>query len=92
GQLVKHGEALFYEMARRENDFEDFVSLFFEPTSETSRAAGEGAWARLSLRKQDRSPQVPVEWAAQQLGDGPKNPVFPVEAVLQALKGTTIPV
>ncbi|MCC9005563.1 alpha/beta hydrolase [Pseudomonas putida] len=92
GQLVKPGEALFYEMARRENDFEDFVSLFFEPTSEISRTAGERAWARLALREEDRSPKVPVEWAAQQLGDGPKNPVFPVEAVLQALKSTTIPV
>ncbi|WP_205524575.1 hypothetical protein [Pseudomonas putida] len=28
GQLAKPGEALFYELARRENDFEDFVSLF----------------------------------------------------------------
>ncbi|PVZ41049.1 pimeloyl-ACP methyl ester carboxylesterase [Pseudomonas sp. CC120222-01a] len=91
GQLAKPGEALFYELARRENDFEDFVSLFFEPTSDTSRAAAEEAWGRLASRMADRSPQVPVEWAAQQLGDGPKNPVFPVEAVLHALKRTTIP-
>lgn len=37
-------------------------------------------------------PQVPVAWAAQQLGDAPKNPVFPVEAVLQVLKTTNIPI
>ena len=29
GQLVKAGEPLFYTMAKRENDFEDFVTLFF---------------------------------------------------------------
>lgn len=92
GHLVKPGEALFYEMARRENDFEDFVSLFFEPGSVDSRATAESAWARLSLRTQERGPKVPVQWAAQQLGEGPKNPVFPVEAVLNALKTTTIPV
>lgn len=92
GQLVKPGETLFYEMARRDNDFEDFVNLFFEPASKNSRATAERAWARLALREGNRGPQVPVEWAAQQLGDGPKNPVFPVEAVLQALKSTTIPV
>ncbi|MCI1036284.1 alpha/beta fold hydrolase [Pseudomonas putida] len=92
GLLAKPGEALFYEMARRENDFEDFVNLFFEPASGVSRAAAERAWERLSARTQERSPQVPVDWAAQQLGEGPKNPVFPVEAVLNALKGTTVPV
>jgi pimeloyl-ACP methyl ester carboxylesterase len=91
GLLAKPGEALFYELARRENDFEDFVSLFFEPASDTSRASAERAWARLASRVADRSPQVPVDWAAQQLGDGPENTVFPVEAVLHALKSTTIP-
>jgi pimeloyl-ACP methyl ester carboxylesterase len=92
GHLVKTGEPLFYELARRENDFEDFVSLFFEPASNDSRAAAEQAWSRLASRAQDRSPQVPVEWAAQQLGDAPKNPVFPVEAVLNMLKSTSTPI
>lgn len=92
GQLMKTGEPLFYELARRENDFEDFVKLFFEPTSDRSRTAAELAWSRLASRTQNRSPQVPVAWAAQQLGDAPKNPVFPVEAVLQVLKTTNIPV
>ncbi|NUT79069.1 alpha/beta hydrolase [Pseudomonas sp. C1C7] len=92
GHLVKTGEPLFYELARRENNFEDFVSLFFEPASTESRAAAEKAWSRLALREQDRGPQVPVEWAGQQLGDAPKNPVFPVEAVLNMLKSTRTPI
>lgn len=92
GQLVKPGEALFYELARRDNDFEDFVNLFFEPTSAPSRDSAEQAWARLAERTHERSPAVPVQWAAQQLGDGPKNPVFPVEAVLNALKATRTPI
>jgi pimeloyl-ACP methyl ester carboxylesterase len=92
GQLVKPGEALFYELARRENGFEDFVSVFFEPGSALSRAKAEQAWQRLALRDSDRSPVVPVDWAAQQLGDGPRNPMFPVQAVLDALKATRVPV
>ncbi|HGL4259018.1 alpha/beta fold hydrolase [Burkholderia dolosa] len=92
GPLVKPGEQLFYTMAKRENDFEDFVTLFFEPTSAESRAAAERAAARVAQRKVDLSPAVPVEWAGQQVGDGPKNPVFPVDAVLDALKSTSIPV
>jgi pimeloyl-ACP methyl ester carboxylesterase len=92
GPLVKPGEQLFYTLAKRENDFEDFVSLFFEPASPTSRAAAEQSAKRLAERKDDVSPVVPHEWAALQLGDGPKNPVFPVDAVLQMLRSTSIPV
>lgn len=92
GQLAKPGEPLFYELAKRPNDFEDFISLFFEPTSPRSRAAAEQAWTRLASRTQDRSPEVPVEWAAQQLADGPKDAVFPVEAVLNILKSTNVPI
>ncbi|MBU9437561.1 alpha/beta fold hydrolase [Burkholderia multivorans] len=92
GPLVKPGEPLFYAMAKRENDFEDFVTLFFEPASATSRAAAEQSAARVAARKVDLSPAVPVEWAGQQVGDGPRNPAFPVDAVLEALKSTSIPV
>ncbi|AIO73235.1 alpha/beta fold hydrolase [Burkholderia multivorans] len=92
GPLVKPGEPLFYAMAKRENDFEDFVTLFFEPASPASRAAAEQSAARVAARKVDLSPAVPVEWAGQQVGDGPKNPAFPVDAVLDALKSTSIPV
>ncbi|MCC8402719.1 alpha/beta hydrolase [Paraburkholderia sp. MMS20-SJTN17] len=92
GPLVKPGEQVFYTMAKRENDFEDFVTLFFEPASQASRAAAEQSARRLAERKDDLSPAVPVDWAAAQLGDGPKNPVFPVDAVLQTLKSTSIPV
>ncbi|XAW93994.1 alpha/beta hydrolase [Pseudomonas abietaniphila] len=92
GGLAKTGEPLFYELAKRENDFEDFVSLFFEPDSASSRVAAERSWARLALKREDASPAVPHEWAGAQLGDGPKNPVFPVDAVLHVLKTTDIPV
>jgi len=92
GGLTKTGEPLFYELAKRENDFEDFVSLFFEPDSASSRAAAERSWARLASKREDASPAVPHEWAGAQLGDGPRNPVFPVDAVLHVLKTTDIPV
>jgi pimeloyl-ACP methyl ester carboxylesterase len=92
GLLTKSGEQLFYTLAKRENDFEDFVSLFFERESPASRAAADQSAKRLDKRTQDRSPDVPWEWAAQQLGNGPANPVFPADAVLQMLQRTTIPV
>lgn len=92
GQLVKPGEALFYELAKRENDFDDFVKLFFEPASDVSIAAARRSWSRLSVHRDDASPEVPPVWAGDQLGDGPKNPVFPVDAVLQAMKATSVPI
>lgn len=92
GELVKKGEPLFYTMAKRENDFDDIVALFFEPNSAESRSAAEESERRINARSIDRSPVIPVEWAAQAIGDGPRNPMFPVEAVKQALKATKIPV
>lgn len=92
GQLAKPGEALFYQLAKRANDFDDFVALFFEPASEVSRAAAERCWARLATPRADTSPEVSAEWAAAQLGDSPKNPVFPVDAVLQAMKASSVPI
>lgn len=92
GALVKTGEQLFYDLAKRENSFDDFISLFFEPSSAASREAARRSWERLSLRRDDASPEVPYEWAGPQLGDSPKNPVFPVDAVLHMLKSTSVPV
>jgi pimeloyl-ACP methyl ester carboxylesterase len=92
GQLVKQGEVLFYELAKRENDFNDFVKLFFEPSSDVSNAAARHSWDRLSVPREDASPQVPPAWAGEQLGDGPKNPVFAVDAVLEAMKATSVPI
>jgi pimeloyl-ACP methyl ester carboxylesterase len=92
GPLVKSGEALFYKVAKRENDFDDVVTLFFEPRSEASRAAAARSEGRIGQRQTDRSPPVPIEWAGEQIGDEPRNPAFPALAVLEALKTTTIPV
>ncbi|MBT2298131.1 alpha/beta fold hydrolase [Pseudomonas fluorescens] len=92
GQLVKTGEPFFYQLAARENDFEDFVSLFFEPTSETSREAAVRSAERIALRSEGRSPPVPYTWAAESLGDGPRNPMFPAQVMLDVLKQTKTPV
>ncbi|OON59351.1 alpha/beta hydrolase [Massilia sp. KIM] len=91
GPLARSGEQLFYTLAKRDNGFEDFVGLFFEPSSPASREAAARSAGRIAQRS-DPSPAVPHEWARQQLGDGPRNPMFPSDAVLQALKHTTIPV
>lgn len=90
GPLARSGEQLFYTLAKRDNGFDDFVGLFFEPNSAASRAAAVASAQRIAGRTLDVSPAVPYEWAGQQLGDGPKNPVFPSDAVLQVLKSTAI--
>lgn len=92
GNLVKTGEPLFYELAARDNGFDDFVTIFFEPTSATSRKAAQRSATRLAARTTDTCPPVPYEWAAQFMRKGPTNPVFPAEAVLNVLKTTEVPV
>ncbi|WAG76856.1 alpha/beta hydrolase [Metapseudomonas furukawaii] len=92
GQLVKTAEPLFYELAARENDFEDFVHLFFEPASDASRDAAARSAARIAERTEGRCTPVPHAWAAAFLGEGPRNPAFPLDIALDALKRTTIPI
>lgn len=93
GPLVKAGEPLFYDLARRSNEaHEEFVQLFFEPKSPASRQAALRSAERLRERMEGRSPDVPHAWAGAQLGDGPRNPVFPVDAVLQALRTAATPI
>jgi len=93
GPLVKAGEPLFYDLAKRSNEaHEEFVQLFFEPKSAASREAAQRSGERLRERTVGRSSEVPHAWASAQLGEGPRNPMFPVDAVLQALKAATKPV
>jgi pimeloyl-ACP methyl ester carboxylesterase len=91
GPLPKSGEQLFYTLAKKPNDFDDFVTLFFEPTSAESRAAAEKSANRLALRTGGTSPEVPYEWAGNQLSEGPQNPVFPADPFLGVLKSTSTP-
>ena len=92
GELARKGDPLFYTLAKKPNDFEDTVALFFEPASPASRAAAERSSERLALRTAGTSPEVPYEWAGNQLGDSPKNPIVPADPLLGALKSTSIPV
>lgn len=92
GPVVKLAEPLFYEVAGRENDFEDEVILFFEPKSPASREAARRSHDRIAARKTGLSPPVPYAWAAASLGDKPKANPFPAPPVLEILKATTIPI
>jgi pimeloyl-ACP methyl ester carboxylesterase len=92
GPNVKPAEQLFYDTAViPDYDFENEVTLFFEPKSPASRAAARRSVDRIAQRTEGRSPPVPVDWAAANLGDKPRSPLFPADAVLAALKATTIP-
>ena len=93
GPLVKTAEQRFHDLARRpKNSFDDEVELFFEPTSPESREAARRSHDRIAARTTERSVPVPVDFAADVLGERPKNPIFPADAVLKALEHTKIPV
>jgi pimeloyl-ACP methyl ester carboxylesterase len=93
GPLIKTAEQLFYDTARiPENSFEEQIVLFFEPRSRASRAAARSSVDRIGQRRSDQSDPVPIEFAAAVLGTRPRNPMFPADAVLAALKSTSIPI
>jgi len=93
GPNVKPAEQLFYDTAVIPvNSFEDEVVLFFEPRSRASREAARRSADRIARRTKDRSVPVPAAWAAAFIGDKPKSPLFPADAVLEALKSTSIPI
>jgi pimeloyl-ACP methyl ester carboxylesterase len=93
GPLVKTAEQLFYDTARiPENTFEEQIILFFEPRSQASRAAARSSVDRIARRQTDQSVPVPIEFATAALGTRPRNPMFPADAVLAALRTTSIPI
>lgn len=93
GHLVKNPEQLFFELvSKEENDFEDFSAIFFEPEDKGSVAAAQRAIGRIMQRQDDLCPSVPADWAIDQLGREPSNPMFPSEDVLNFLKNTNIPI
>lgn len=93
GKLVKTAEPLFYEIAAKEiNDANDNAILFFEPASAASRAASSLSLQRMTMRTHGLSVEVPIDFARAALGTEPKNPIFPADAVMDALKRTTVPI
>lgn len=93
GLLVKTADQLFYDTASHPvNTFEDEVILFFEPRSGASRAAAERSHQRIAQRTTDLSVPVPVDFATAFLSTGPRNPIFPADTVLDAMKVTTVPI
>lgn len=93
GPNVKPAEQLFYDTAVIPHySFEDEVTLFFEPRSPKSREAARRSVDRIAERVHDRSIPVPCDWAAENLGNKPTNPLFPADAVLEALKKTLVPI
>jgi pimeloyl-ACP methyl ester carboxylesterase len=92
GPNVKPAEQLFYDTAViPDYSFENEVTLFFEPRSPASRAAARRSVDRIAQRTANRSMPVPLDWAAANLGDKPRSPLFPADALLSALKATKIP-
>ncbi|SEN49905.1 Pimeloyl-ACP methyl ester carboxylesterase [Duganella sp. CF517] len=93
GPNVKPAEQLFFDTATiPDYTLEHETILFFEPAAPASVAAARRSVERIAQRKEGRSPPVPLAWAAENLGRGPKSPLFPADAVLEALKATAIPI
>ncbi|MFT7776512.1 alpha/beta fold hydrolase [Roseateles sp.] len=93
GPNVKGAEQIFYDTALKpENDLEDEIILFYEPTSAASRTAAKRSHERLKLRTAGLSRQIPLDFAAPALGNKPRSPLFPADPVLEALKRTKLPI
>jgi pimeloyl-ACP methyl ester carboxylesterase len=93
GPIVKMAEQLFYDTALKPiYGLKEELILFFEPKSEASRKAGAASVARIAARTADRSPPVPIDFAAAFAGNGPKEQPFPADAVLELLKSTSVPI
>lgn len=92
-QLVKAGEQLFYDTAAKPGtDLDQFTTVFFEPGDAASREASKHSFERIMARKEDRSPDVPADWAIAQIGNTPRNPLFPADQILDLLKATKTPI
>lgn len=93
GPCARPAEQLYYDIATIPRySLEDEAVLFFGGRSEKGLDAARRSAERMVLREADRSPEVPWDWAAAQLGDAPRQPLFPSDAVLAALRTTSIPV
>jgi pimeloyl-ACP methyl ester carboxylesterase len=93
GPAVRLSEQLFYDTAAiAEYGLEEETILFFEPRSAMSREAARRSAERIAARIAERSRPIPVDWARQRLSGGVRNPPFPADAVLEAMKRTTTPI
>lgn len=93
GPCARPAEQLYYDIATMPRcSLEDEAVLFFGDQSGKGLDAARRSAERLALRKAGRSAEVPWEWAAAQLGDAPRQPLFPSDAVLAALRSTSIPI
>uniref|UniRef100_UPI000D41B532 alpha/beta fold hydrolase n=1 Tax=unclassified Variovorax TaxID=663243 RepID=UPI000D41B532 len=93
GPNVKGAQQRFHDTALKPvNDLDDETVMFFEPKSQASREAARRSHGRLKLRTSGLSRPVPLEFAAPALGDKPRSPLFPADAVLEALKRTSLPI
>ncbi len=93
GPQVKRGEQLFYDTAViPDYTLEHETILFFEPKNPDSVAAAARSVARIAARTEGRSPPVPADWAAANLGGQPSDNPFPAELVLEALRTTQLPI
>jgi pimeloyl-ACP methyl ester carboxylesterase len=92
GKLIKPGEQLFYDTAAQGPATVEQYTTLFEPKDAAGRAASERSFGRIFADKNQRSPDVPIDWALTQVSHSPPNPMFPSEEELQALKNTNVPI
>ena len=90
GLNVKNAEQLFYDTASRPvNTFDDEVVLFFEPRSTASREAAKRSHDRIAQRTGHGIFASPNRLCSVIPRSGPRNQIYPADAVLAALKSTT---
>lgn len=94
GAIVTPPEPLFFERALKPvNDLDDETVLFFEPASESSRAAAVRSHQRIAQRTKERSPHIPPEVYLRLIEGKSRDSIFAdALGTREKLKEVTIPI
>ncbi|BDG74353.1 alpha/beta fold hydrolase [Roseomonas fluvialis] len=86
GPCRSAAQQLFFDLAAApEGDERAQLAIAFDPSSERSRRAARRSMQRLARWDTTGMVPVPPAWAAAQLGDEPRNPIFPAPEVRDAM-------
>lgn len=79
-------QQLYFDLAAApEEDTQAQMAIDFDPSSARSRRAARRSMERVARWNTPGMVPVPAAWAAAQLGDQPRNPIFPTPGVHEAM-------
>jgi len=86
GPVSAAAQPLFFDLAAApEDDERARMAIDFDLSSEKGRTAAQRSTQRVARWDSTGMVPVPAAWAAAQLGDQPRNPIFPAPGVHEAM-------